>query len=283
MPLRQKPKTASPSERSESRSVSPRRESLDDDNETKFEDMLAPISVDETEARKLMDSFRSSCLRRRATYCAVSREGKAWHNAQPIGPSIDACHIIPPEHYYLYPLSDGRHFNNVDSPEDRLRMYEEAWKLTWNAMNGILLRKDLHSCFDMRLFSIHPDSYRIRVFVPYDTLIKFNGKEAGGLRHNTDSVALRHHYEMCCIENMAADRPDIDITSPIITRSMLGTERYLPLTPGLEGASKDGDPYRRRQSDEVGDARGQDNLAGEAGVDVYEDDRRYKRRRLTEC
>ncbi|KAJ4175597.1 hypothetical protein NW755_014845 [Fusarium falciforme] len=63
--------------------------------------------------------------------------------------------------------------------------------------------------FDTRLFRIHPKTLRIRVFIPYDVLLEYHGRIAKVPR-SVDRAALRHHYEMCCIENMAAKMPFVE-------------------------------------------------------------------------
>ncbi|KAI2628417.1 hypothetical protein GGS21DRAFT_242983 [Xylaria nigripes] len=42
-------------------------------------------------------------------------------------------------------------------------------------------------------------------------LARFNGQKAS-VRATVDRKALQHHYEMCCIENMAAERPSLHAT-----------------------------------------------------------------------
>ncbi|KAJ9413670.1 hypothetical protein FOXG_21547 [Fusarium oxysporum f. sp. lycopersici 4287] len=99
--------------------------------------------------------------------------------------------------------------------------------LIWSPRNGILLMKHLHEFFDVRLFSIHPHTLRTRVFVPYDALTEFNGKRAS-VHTTIDRKALRHHYDMSCIENMTADRPILDVISP--STSMMTSGKATPLT-----------------------------------------------------
>jgi hypothetical protein len=105
MPLRKKLKarSVSPGKRSASGSTSPTKE-VDDE----FENVVAPASmeIDLDEARKVTNEFRSSCLNR-ATSCAVSGEGESWCPGPPIGPGIQACHIIPQHHYHVYPVVGG--------------------------------------------------------------------------------------------------------------------------------------------------------------------------------
>lgn len=134
-----------------------------------------------------------------------------------VGPGVEACHIIPQQHYHLYP-SPGCEQGGNDGPVDQSpRRLQEAWHNTWRPNNGILLMKHLHEFFDARLFSIHPRTLRVRVFVPYDVLTEFNGRKAS-IPTTVDRKALRHHYEMCCIENMAAQRPNLNVALPSISR-----------------------------------------------------------------
>ncbi|SCO54234.1 uncharacterized protein FFNC_15411 [Fusarium fujikuroi] len=83
---------------------------------------------------------------------------------------------------------------------ERLR---QAWQFAWSVKNGILLLSHLHELLDARLFSIHPETFKIRVFVPYDVILEYHDREAV-INWEVDTRALRHHYDMCCIENMTA-------------------------------------------------------------------------------
>ncbi|KAH6872056.1 hypothetical protein B0T10DRAFT_449948 [Thelonectria olida] len=297
MPLRRKLKarTQSPPKRSASGSVSPRKDGPDDMDDDEFDNMLAPASmkVDLEEAKRVTNEFRSSCLNR-ATCCAVSGEGEPWCPGPPIGPAVQACHVVPQQHYHLYPsATSGQHADDGGPIEDSPRRLQEAWQRTWNPRNGILLMKHLHEFFDARLFSIHPQTLRIRVFAPYNALIRFNGQKAS-VPATIDRKALRHHYEMCCIENMAAERPNLD-AAPTSTSRMatsgtatpLSARTDFPATPSSTGTQMEtvigraGDPAKRSRPAQFdhrqGGASGQDE-DGE-GV-LWEDERGFKRRRL---
>lgn len=119
----------------------------------------------------------------------------------PFGPALQACHIVEQMHYHVYPDEE-----EVGDSGASARRLEAAWKRTWAPENGILLLSHLHECFDMRLFSIHPQTLKVRVFMPYDVLLAYHGVTAK-IPRNTDRRALRHHYDMCCIENIAARMP----------------------------------------------------------------------------
>ncbi|KAI1737904.1 hypothetical protein F4680DRAFT_450582 [Xylaria scruposa] len=220
-----------------SQSSSPIKESFDSDEE--FEDILAPESVREDLARQTTTSFKDKVLSR-GDCCVVSRKGKSWCSAIGISPTVEACHIVPQLHYDLYP---------VEQTEDNKGKHLMAWTRTWDFGNGILLRKDLRKLFDARAFSIRPQDGTIRVFLPSDELIEFNGKKAL-LHDDIDRQAILHHYEMCCIENMSALLPDIGVGSPI---------------------------SKKRQRTP------QDDLAEEAEAGLGGNKRGYKRRRFSEC
>ncbi|RSL87568.1 hypothetical protein CEP52_015484 [Fusarium oligoseptatum] len=303
MPLRRKLKarSQSPTKRSASGSSSPRKNGSDDADEDEFDNILAPASmnIDLEEARRVTNDFRSSCLNR-ATCCAVSGEGEPWCPGPPIGPGVQACHIIPQQHYHLYPSTSGQHGDDDRPVEESPRRLQEAWQNTWNPRNGILLMKHLHEFFDARLFSIHPRTLRIRVFVPYNALTRFNGQKAS-VPATIDRKALRHHYEMCCIENMAAERPNLDAASPSTSRmgtSGTGTpfsaRTDFPLTPSSRGTQMEtvigmtGHPSKRSQptgsdQSQPRDASGHDNLAEEAEAPMWNDKKGCKRRRLGDC
>lgn len=130
--------------------------------------------------------------------------GRSWYANPTIGPALHACHIVPQQHYHLYP--DPEAVAGEVQPQNAMtsnRRLIQAWENTWDPGNGILLLSHLHELFDARLFSIHPKTLQIRVFMPYDVLLGYHGAVAKVPRF-VGRAALRHHYEMSCIENMAA-------------------------------------------------------------------------------
>ncbi|RMZ75069.1 hypothetical protein DV738_g5673, partial [Chaetothyriales sp. CBS 135597] len=223
--------------------------------------MTAPpdMPITPEEARKTMDIFRASCLTA-AVQCAVSARGRSWCPAPSFGPALQACHIVPQQHYHVYPDPDGlSDLAEADVFYSSTRL-KEAWRNTWSADNGILLLCHLHDSFDQRLFSIHPDTLRIRAFVPYDVVLDYHGKKAQ-VPVNVDRGALRHHYEMCCIENMAAKAPLMEpssIASGTVSPFAAGADvPSLPSprlhdTPGGAASSTSqaapGDPDKRQKS-----------------------------------
>ncbi|KAI0117670.1 hypothetical protein GGR51DRAFT_573479 [Nemania sp. FL0031] len=205
---------------------------LDNSGDTESDDTFVPKDMEKDAAKRRVDYFRSSCLDN-ADHCAVTGLGKPWCTGLLIGPAIHACHIVPPTHYYLYPSGedDSGDVTTADNSPRRLLL---AWHNTWDPKNGILLKQDLHECFNTRLFSIHPHTLRVRVFVPYDVLTPFNGKKAS-VPSSTDWRALQHHYEMCCIENMAAKRPAALTVPPPVSR---GKEAEVGLWKGENGCNR---------------------------------------------
>lgn len=226
------------------------------------------MAIAADDARRVMDLFRSKCLMA-ARQCAVSGRGKSWCNYPTVGPSLQAYHIVPQQHYHVYPNPDG--LGNRDNDDDDV-LYSSArlkgaWKRTWSAENGILLLSHLHELFDARLFSIHPDTLRVRAFVPFDVLLDYHGRIAQ-VSADVDRAALRHHYDMCCIENMAAKEPILEAppirsggASPFAARAdapSLGSARPhdVPRHPREPRDSQQatGDPSKRSrpEQDDVG-------------------------------
>ncbi|KAI0442504.1 hypothetical protein F4803DRAFT_519264 [Xylaria telfairii] len=123
MPLRRTLKASSP-ERSQSGSNSP-TEGLGDNN---IEDMdiVAPknLEINEEVAKNTQNSFRHNCLAR-GNLCAVSRQGQPWCLATPVGPTIQACYIVPQIQYNVYPCVDDT--TTIDtSPHGLLTAWERT-------------------------------------------------------------------------------------------------------------------------------------------------------------
>ncbi|KAM3547301.1 hypothetical protein MY1884_009624 [Beauveria asiatica] len=224
MPLRRqaKARSQSPPKRSASGRSSPNKPTDDADGE--YANIVAPANMDIAmdQARKVISEFRMACINRSAC-CAITGGGAPWCLGQPIGPGIQACHVVPQQHYHLYPIPS----TNASSPDvDETmryspRLLQEAWRKTWSPHNGILLMKHMHDFFDARLVSIHPKTLLVRVFVPYQDLEPYHGRKAT-VPLDIDRRALRHHYDMCCIENMASAYPDLDAL-PSNAKSQIST------------------------------------------------------------
>lgn len=240
--------------RPRSGSMSPTKDGSADADDVDISDMVMPATMDPefAKARQYAASFRRSCLDN-ANVCAVSGKGQSWYFNSDTGPALQACHIVEQKHYHLYPRDEDED-EDEDEEEvvDSTRRLQDLWERTWSSSNGILLLSHLHDLFDARLFSIHPDSHIIRAFVPYDVITEFHGKKAI-LPRDIDPHALQHHYDMCCIENMAAQFPFIDTSSfdgsrmTSGTRSATSTKTDLPMTPGPGDPSLTGDPSKRWQ------------------------------------
>ncbi|KPM37528.1 hypothetical protein AK830_g9067 [Neonectria ditissima] len=242
----------SPPKRPASGSASPTKDPASNQIED-VTDLVAPPDFDipiDT-ARQTMASFRNSCLSGTAR-CAVTGKGRSWYMNPTVGLGVQACHIVPQQHYHVYPVPSSFPESRFDS-----RRLRAAWDRTWSAKNGLLLFSHLHEHFDARLFSIHPDTLRIRVFMPYDVLLDYHGVLAQ-LSPTVDRRALRHHYEMCCIENMAADMPLSEaVVSELPTRpsasgavSPFESGSHTPIIPSVTSpgdAGATGDPSKRHR------------------------------------
>jgi hypothetical protein len=284
MPLRKmlkgKSRSASPSKHTVSGSVSPTRDGAADADDEDVTGMVAPptMTLALDYAKSTAAKFRSSCLQA-SNICAVSGKGQSWYFSPSVGPALQACHIVEQQHYHLYP---NRNVEDDASLADSPRRLQQLWHSTWSAKNGILLLAHLHELFDARLFSIHPDTHRIRAFVPYDVLTEFHSRKAF-LPPIVDREALRHHYDMCCIENMAALTPYPEIMSLGIatsgTSTALSARTDFPLTPSPGDASM-GDPSKRSrptQHDEGQSSKQNDT------EEALEDEGGGKQRRLDDC
>ncbi|GKU09175.1 unnamed protein product [Fusarium langsethiae] len=236
---------------------------IPDGADTDVTEVVTPpgFEMDVENAKKEMASFRSSCLSSNYV-CAVTGKGRSWFGDSNIGPAIQACHIVPQQHYHTYPTPEDPDMQNPYSHQ-RLRA---AWQRTWSVKNGILLLSHLHELFDARLFSIHPETLKIRVFVPYDVILEYHDKEAQ-INWEVDPRALRHHYDMCCIENMTAQMPwseEIIVSQPPTpsqksgAMSPFGQGPHIPRMTserGADGRREDtpGDPTKKTRQDEPHD------------------------------
>lgn len=222
--------------------------------EESLADIVAPpdMNIAPDFGRQTIAKFRSSLLTT-ARQCAVSGKGRTWCYSPAIGPAVQACHIVPQQHYHLYPdpLLDPHSNDSLELSPQRLL---KSWESTWAFSNGILLLNHLHELFDSRLFSIHPDTLQVRAFVPYDVICDYHGRKAT-LGAFVDRNALRHHYEMCCIENMAAEMPlrdqfialETEPTTPS-TASLINARVSFPFVPNSTGMHEQLQSGDNRQS-----------------------------------
>ncbi|KAF5244286.1 hypothetical protein FANTH_7796 [Fusarium anthophilum] len=192
-------------------------------------DMIIPVTEDinRTYAQKVMDSFRSLVMVS-AKPCTVTGKGQSWCISRAIGPSLRACHIVPQQQFHVYPDSSSGQDLELSS-----RRLHEAWLSTWAPANGILMMSHIHEFFDARLFSIHPETFPN---IPQDV----------------DRAALAHHYDMCCIESMAANMILPELTTTLTSRaatsgtnSPFTARSDLPVTPGPDTY---GDPSKRKRT-----------------------------------
>ncbi|CAH0046269.1 unnamed protein product [Clonostachys solani] len=238
--------------RPRSGSASPNKDTSADLDDTDVSEMVMPakMDLDLAKAKKYSNSFRTSCLDN-ANACAVSGKGASWYFNSDIGPALHACHIVEQKQYHLYPRDD-------DDQDDEDSMFSprrlgELWLRTWSSRNSILLLSHLHELFDARLFSIDPTTHRIRAFVPYDVITEYHGRKAT-LARDVDPLALQHHYDMCCIENMAAQFPYIDMMTSLEdsrmtpgTKTPASTRTDLLGTLDLGDLNLTGDPSKKQQ------------------------------------
>ncbi|KAF5025341.1 hypothetical protein F66182_2580 [Fusarium sp. NRRL 66182] len=244
-PLRKKARgrrAASPSKRSASGSASPNKDADLDQADEELANLVAPpqCNISDERAKTTMANFRNSCLTS-AKHCAITGMGRSWCHNPTIGPALQACHLVPQLHYHTYPDPDDDGDEAQDSAERTSpRRLEQAWERTWASENSILLFSHLHELFDQRLFSIHPETLQIRVFMPYDILLPYHGCKAK-VQRRIDRAALRHHYEMCCIENMAAKLPFTEqVPQAGSLASTSGVHTPLELRPALRGVASPG-------------------------------------------
>ncbi|WAO97091.1 HNHc domain-containing protein [Fusarium falciforme] len=264
-------KPGSPSKRSASGSVSPRKDPDIDQADEDFANMVAPpeCNISDERAKMTMANFRNSCLTS-AKQCAVTGMGRSWCDSPTIGPALQACHIVSQLQYHTYPDPEADADEMQDGGERvSPRRLEQAWERTWASENGVLLFSHLHDMFDQRLFSIHPETLQVRAFMPYDILLAYHGRKAK-VQRRVDRAALRHHYDMCCIENMAAKMPFVEqlprtgsvastsgINTPLEIRPTLAgiaspriLESPSEQNQGQDGQRPDGDPSKRARQSE---------------------------------
>ncbi|KAH8743991.1 hypothetical protein F5883DRAFT_591102, partial [Diaporthe sp. PMI_573] len=227
---KKRPRTTS---QSPSRSRSPTKggdgDGLVDDDE--FPETL----ISKEEAAPIISDFRQNVIGIGNSRCAVSGKGGAWWAGNGIGPAVQAAHIVPQIHWNVYPDTE-----QGIAPLADISALREAWIQTWDMSNGLLLAATIHQCFDARILSIDPDTGRIRAFMPYDVITEYHGKKAD-LPRGLDLRALRHHYDMCCIENMAAQKqPGLGLSTVVRNKATTMNPATLsrPDTPG-DPAKKD--------------------------------------------
>lgn len=234
---------------SPSRSVSPTKGGEEIGDDDGFPETIIP----KEEATQIISEFRQNVISAGNSRCAVTGKGSAWWAGDCIGPGVQAAHIVPQVHWNVYPDKD----QGVAALDD-FGVLRDAWTQTWHMSNGLLLAAHIHYSFDARILSIDPDTRRIRVFMPYDLVTEYHGKVAA-LPPDVDLHALRHHYDMCCLENLAAQKKPSGM--PTLLRSKSTT--IGPVT--LDAVDADGgDPIKKDQAQATqGNHSGGGNSSGQ--------------------
>lgn len=132
--------------------------------------------------------------------CAISGLGRyspdnsslAWSD-----PGLTISHIIPPQHFEVYPIDNS----DTDGEDDELG---EKWRMVWDPReNGIILLGHFHALWRARLVAIEPSTLTVRCFGPYDSIAIYEGKKAH-FSNVPNRETLRWHYNMCVFENITA-------------------------------------------------------------------------------
>ncbi|EHA58527.1 hypothetical protein MGG_10925 [Pyricularia oryzae 70-15] len=221
--------------RSPSNSPSPERSpSPYKDGQDEAQEAVIPTAIiDSQTGKEYINNFRSDVISINSpAQCVVTGKGGYWCTGSPVGPGIQAAHIVPATHWSRFPLDDQQGIADTNNPEN----LKDAWYGTYDPANGLLMASHLHQCFDQRLFSIHPDTGIIRVFLPYSLLLEYHGKHAH-LAPGVSKRALRFHYDMCCIENFGAKIPlppspvPLSIRSDAATKLPVNTSKPIPGDP----------------------------------------------------
>ncbi|POS76835.1 hypothetical protein DHEL01_v204766 [Diaporthe helianthi] len=79
--------------------------------------------------------------------------------------------------------------------------------------NEIIMLSHIYDFWKAGLLAIHPDTLRVRCFVPSDVIRDYDNKAASFPESGTpDLDSLRVHYEICVWVNMTAALPRIPLT-----------------------------------------------------------------------
>lgn len=152
-----------------------------------------------------MANFRNAA-ETRGSCCAISGIGEGWVNGMVVGPGIHACHIIPQSAWDLYPLPGDE--DGEDSSLNSPRRWQKKWESTWAGENAIWMQSSIHDAHDGRILAIHPKTWKIRSFAPYNLTLAYHNAVAHlSVDYPPDHRALRYHWESCVIENITAKNP----------------------------------------------------------------------------
>ncbi|KAF8853666.1 hypothetical protein BDZ45DRAFT_677476 [Acephala macrosclerotiorum] len=160
--------------------------------------------INKQDAKKAMDSFRNAA-ETRGSSCAISGMGGGWANGMVVGPGIHACHIVPQSTWDQYPLPEDEDEDDYGPTLDSQRKWQRKWESTWAGENALWMQSSIHDAHDGRILAIHPETWKIRVFAPYDLIIPYQNTTAHlSEDYPPDARALRYQWESCVIENMTA-------------------------------------------------------------------------------
>lgn len=85
--------------------------------------------------------------------------------------------------------------------------------------NSIMMLSHIYDFWNAGLLAIHPETLRIRCFVPSDVISKYDDKAASFPNSETpDRDCLRLHYEICVWVNMTACLPRVALELPLTTK-----------------------------------------------------------------
>lgn len=153
-------------------------------------------------AKEAMEGFHS-LSNTSGRCCAISGLGTyapensklAWSD-----PGLTVSHIIPPQHFDVFPVDRS----DLDGEDDELA---EKWRMTWDPReNGIVLLGHFHAMWKARLVAIEPSTLTVRCFGPYDSIAAYEGRVAH-FSNVPNKEILRWHYRMCVYENITAKQP----------------------------------------------------------------------------
>lgn len=156
------------------------------------------------DAKKAMDNFRNAA-ETRGSCCAISGMGGGWANGMVVGPGIHACHIVPQSAWDQHPLLEDEDEDDCGPILDSQRKWQRKWESTWAGENALWMQSSIHDAHDGRILAIHPKTWKIRSFAPYDLTMPYHNTTAYlSEDYPPDARALRYQWESCLIENMTA-------------------------------------------------------------------------------
>ncbi|KUI64255.1 hypothetical protein VM1G_11080 [Cytospora mali] len=177
--------------------------------------------------------------------------------------------------WMVFPISDNQDI--ADPTDDDSLVY--AWKATWSPnANGIMLDSTLYSCFNQRLWSIHPETRKFRAFIDIPYLNKFHGKTVT-LSREIDDNPLRYHYDICIFENTVS--PNVPAPLKLTDVPSYQATAHPPSPPPSKPGSEERTlwPFSKDTSKVPGTA--QQLIEDISDNDGYSRGRSRKRRRCT--